>query len=586
MTAVSPRPRKTPEVEAIEDHWQIVRLRIAQDLAERRMSLQQTGTKSPAEIVAECSQSFRAFLPWWRFRNRDTAGRNDSTLSFAKLWKGQDLLVAAMEGDVEHIQRFDSPEPWFHAFRQALERQAEGGNYPNGPWLFMLKAGKLGFTELECAYDAWVALYRSPNARVHLFSRDLPAAKELLRMVRFGLMHLPPWFGVKIPKDEADADTTTSIRLSMRRDDERIIKSYATGENISIDQVAHHVHLDEWAHMKISKKGIWEDVQTTVAPDGTLHIVTRGAGDDADVRETWEAAERGDHELVPFFAPWHWRDDRDQNWYSIQAGKNTVVGLSHFAPDNPQDALAGDADNDYIPIVLWDACRDPDMPPLMPDPRGEALVIALDAAVSGDSFAVVGATRHPVRHEDPAIRAVKVWRPDQFPDGRINFRTVEGWIRVACQGGCPGDPSNAIEAHPLYPAGVAVPPEWNQRPDCGACQANVRMPPFNVVKLVYDPSQLEDMMQRFRHDGVVTVGAFDQGKKRLIADRGLFDQVIQRRLAHNGDPLLREHVGNARAKLQAGQDSTMRIVKKDDKRRVDAVVAASMATDEVLRLYL
>ena len=43
---------------------------------------------------------------------------------------------------------------------------------------------------------------------------------------------------------------------------------------------------------------------------------------------------------------------------------------------------------------------------------------------------------------------------------------------------------------------------------------------------------------------------------------------------------------NARAKLQPGQDSKMRIVKRDDKRRVDGAVAASMAVDECLRLYL
>jgi hypothetical protein len=226
---------------------------------------------------------------------------------------------------------------------------------------------------------------------------------------------------------------------------------------------------------------------------------------------------------------------------------------------------------------------------------GDPMVLALDAAISGDSFAAVAASRHPDhpipaglppdeavraacarRHEDPAIRAVKVWRPQDF-GGRINFSVVEGWIRVVCQGGCPGD--GIVESHPLYAP-------WGRRDDCQACQAGATVPPHNIVKVVYDPYQLEDMMQRFRNDGVVTVGPFEQGKARLIADSGLRTLAIQRRLAHNGDKLLREHVGNALAKVQPAEDSKIRIVKKDPGRRVDAAVAAAMACDEVLRLLL
>ena len=89
-----------------------------------------------------CASSFRHFLHHWTFVNRET-GRPQT---FSSLWAGQENAVAAME---------------LH------------------PWLYLLKAGKLGFTELECAYDAWVALYRHPNARVHLFSLDGSSSKAL-----------------------------------------------------------------------------------------------------------------------------------------------------------------------------------------------------------------------------------------------------------------------------------------------------------------------------------------------------------------------------------------------------------------------
>jgi hypothetical protein len=43
--------------------------------------------------------------------------------------------------------------------------------------ILALKAGKLGFTELARACDAWVTLFRQSNARVHLFCRDARAAR-------------------------------------------------------------------------------------------------------------------------------------------------------------------------------------------------------------------------------------------------------------------------------------------------------------------------------------------------------------------------------------------------------------------------
>ncbi len=595
MTAIRPRPRS---LDISEDEWERIRPRVMAALVQRKLSRPQ-GDRTPAEILADCAKDFGAFLPFWKFKNRDTG----KVITFEKLWKGQERLVWAMMGKWEEFaklpedeQRLPRADGHIDPLISTIIRN-KAPQYPNGPWLFMLKSGKLGFTELECAYDAWVALFRGTNARVHIFSRDLSAAKEVLRIVRYGLLHLPAWFSVRIPRDEADSNTTTSLRLVMGPDDERTIKSYATGENISIDQVAQHVHLDEFAHMK-ARKGIWEDVQTTVAPGGTLHIVTRGAGADTFIEDMWQAAKEGNHEVVAFFAPWHWRDDRDQEWYEREANKNTMVGIAHFAPSTDTDALMGDEDNDYISPGVWAACHDPYLPPIMwLDENGnlqvtrDPLVMALDAAVTGDSFAAVIAGRHPA-HEppcfrtpaDPAIRGVKVWRPEQF-GGTIPFNVVEGWIRAVCQGGCPG--GEGIEAHPRYPASASVPEVWQERPDCPSCRAGITMPALNIIRVTYDQYQLADMVQRLNGEGVwQSSKAFDQGRARLVADSGLYALALTHRVAHDGDEILAEHVRNARAKLQPNEDSKMRIVKKDDKKRIDAAVAASMAVEEVLRLYL
>ncbi|MCC7104150.1 MAG: hypothetical protein IT307_03330, partial [Chloroflexi bacterium] len=185
-----------------------------------------------------CRESFSHFLTHWTFTNRETG----EVMRFASLWPGQ------------------------VKFAELMERES---------WIYALKAGKLGFTELECAFDAWVALFRQRNARVHIFSRDANAARELLGYVRFGIRHLPGWLR---PRFAAEGNTQTTIRLAMGLDDVRSIVSYASGPTVSIDQSAAHCHVDELAHMPHPEE-TWSAVETTVAPAGSCHIVTRGHGD-------------------------------------------------------------------------------------------------------------------------------------------------------------------------------------------------------------------------------------------------------------------------------------------------------------------
>lgn len=69
------------------------------------------------EEIQKCRDSFIHFLTHWRFIDRE----NGDVKTLSNLWEGQAQLAELMEH----------------------ERQ-----------IFALKAGKLGFTELECAYDA------------------------------------------------------------------------------------------------------------------------------------------------------------------------------------------------------------------------------------------------------------------------------------------------------------------------------------------------------------------------------------------------------------------------------------------------
>jgi hypothetical protein len=195
-------------------------------------------------------------------------------------------------------------------------------------------------------------------------------------------------------------------------------------------------------------------------------------------------------------------------------------------------------------------------------------VLAVDAGISSDTFAIVGVSRHPQRHDEVAVRLVRVFDPKES-GGVVDLDECERYLRVLALGGC-------RQRHPRSLPDAA----------CGDCKTGYgAIAPFNIVMITYDPYQLEQMMGRLRRDAVAWCSEFVQQGDRLKADRGLYDSIVQRRIAHNGDATLRQHVINAGAKLTR-DDSTLRIVKQSASRKVDAAVALSMAASRCLYLVL
>ncbi len=267
-------------------------------------------TDEQQAIMDECEADFAEFLPLWTFVNRETGELE----RFEHLWEGQK--------DFAELTK-------------------------TAPWIFALKAGKLGFTELECAYDGWVMRFRK-NARVHVFSRDASAAEELLGYVKLGLGHLPAW--MQFPVDAGrGADIDRSFRLNAGPDDKREIVRYAAGASVSIDQTATHSHVDELARMPYTEQ-TWTAVETTISPHGgTCHIVTRGAGNANYSADLWHKALQGDAQLVPFFCPW-WKRKRPEGWYDDQKARMTPLGLKEFCPETWEDAIGGPGMDAVVPL--------------------------------------------------------------------------------------------------------------------------------------------------------------------------------------------------------------------------------------------
>ncbi len=191
----------------------------------------------------------------------------------------------------------------------------------------------------------------------------------------------------------------------------------------------------------------------------------------------------------------------------------------------------GESQQTFIPIELWDSCKG-DVPPLA---QYETLIIALDAAISGDCFGMVAVSR---RGDTVYPRYVRKWTPP--PKGQIDFREPEAELR------------RLVSHHP-------------------------------VTQITYDPYQLHDFMTRLKGEGLAWIEEFTQTTERLIADKQLYDTILQRRITHRGEPDLREHLQNANSKADGER---LRIVKRAEALKIDLAVCLSMAVHRAYELNI
>lgn len=191
----------------------------------------------------------------------------------------------------------------------------------------------------------------------------------------------------------------------------------------------------------------------------------------------------------------------------------------------------------FVEKEWWNSCLE-QLPPMT---KKEMCVLAADAnkgsetTTPADCFALVLVTRHPNRPKDVAIRYCGIWQAE--PGKLMDYDPIKQEIRRLCQ-------------------------------------------EYSVVELAYDPYQLHDMMTTFKKEGVANTKEFSQTGARLKADKLLRDLIINKRIAHDGNPLLAQHIDNAN--IQNHGEDGIRLVKRNQKDKIDAAVALSMAASRVL----
>jgi len=285
-----------------------------------------------------------------------------------------------------------------------------------------------------------------------------------------------------------------------------------------------------------------QDLMDTLGPDyepgcfeeaiNPTDPVPMYANFDAGIFAYWDSGEKARR------MPWQ-RGEHGAKYYANEAATQTESQFRRLHLDEWVSA-----ESEFIPIEWWDSCCNP-LPLRLrtgePD-KSLPLVVSLDAAVSGDCFGLVVVSRDPDSPEDKvAIRSCRAWTPPAH--GKINFDDVAEVLRW-------------LKEH------------------------------FDVVCVTYDPYQLEYFAKKFREELELWFEPFDQGQRRLKADKQFYDLIAHKMIRHDGNPDMRSHIQNCNAKIPKEDDSKIRLVKKSDSLKIDLAVAASMGCAECLRLSI
>jgi autotransporter-associated beta strand protein len=163
-----------------------------------------------------------------------------------------------------------------------------------------------------------------------------------------------------------------------------------------------------------------------------------------------------------------------------------------------------------------------------------------DGSFSGDASAIVGAVI-PKTDDDPVkVFMVKTWEKDlaiDDPDWRVDIGEVEQTIMAFCQ------------KHP------------------------------KVREIACDPFRWQRSMEILEQAGLPIVEWPSTSARRMVpACAKFYDAVVEKRIQHDGDPVLTRHLANAVTKVD---NLGPRIVKdkKSSPRKIDAAVAAILAVD-------
>jgi phage terminase large subunit-like protein len=187
----------------------------------------------------------------------------------------------------------------------------------------------------------------------------------------------------------------------------------------------------------------------------------------------------------------------------------------------------------WLPAGSWDECAGEVT--LTDD---DEIVLGFDGSYNGDASVIVGAVVPKVEGDPVKVFLVKAWEKDlehDPDDWRVDIGEVEDTVIDFCA-------------------------------------------KHRVREIACDPFRWQRSMEVLENKGLPVV-SFPQSPQRMIkACARFYDAVAEKKLVHDGDPLLSRHIGNTAVKLTPAGPH----IKKENPnspRKIDAAVAAILAHD-------
>ena len=257
---------------------------------------------------------------------------------------------------------------------------------------------------------------------------------------------------------------------------------------------------------------------------------------------------RGEITDPNFFMAW-WEADQEGNykdpeqWAKANPGYGDIVSEADFESAvrrTPEAEFRTKRLNQWVssqiswlPSNTWEALAE--RRELSDD---DEIMLGFDGSFSGDSSIVVGATIPKTPDDVPYVFMVKAWEKPVGADNqwRVPIQEVEETIRQFCAS-------------------------------------------HKVREVACDPYRWQRSMEVLQDQGVPIVEFPSTNAGRMVKACAIFfDYVTDKRLKHDGDPLLTRHLSNAVTKTDY---LGVRIVKENraSQRHIDAAVAAVMALD-------
>jgi phage terminase large subunit-like protein len=243
----------------------------------------------------------------------------------------------------------------------------------------------------------------------------------------------------------------------------------------------------------------------------------------------WEAPPEADHRLP-------------ETWEVANPGFNDIVSRADFesAVKRTQEAEFRtkrlnqwvSSQMSWLPSGTWEALGEPQEL----DPEAE-YILGFDGSFSGDTTAIIGC-RIPTADKPAHVFMVKAWEKPVGADDtwRVEIQEAEHEILKFCAA-------------------------------------------YKVREVVCDPFRWQRSMEVLQDQGVPIVEYPTTSARRMVtACAKFYDAVTERRLSHDGDPMVARHFTNAVTKAD---NLGVRIVKenRNSNRRIDCAVAAIAAYD-------